>query len=124
VSAISGAWELRVVRADALRSLGRLDDALGDARLAVMLSPEEPSAHNMLGAVLFQLGRVDEAFPEFSRAREIDPNDRDYAENVFRAQFARGRMAEACATWAAAQRLAGRGNPGVRAAALRLRCRP
>ncbi|EIZ77182.1 sulfotransferase [Novosphingobium sp. Rr 2-17] len=56
------------VRATILRRLGRLDEALADARRAVAASPDNGEAQNILGEVLQAQDKADEAMAAFDRA--------------------------------------------------------
>jgi tetratricopeptide (TPR) repeat protein len=56
------------VRATILRRLGRLDEALADARRAVMTAPDNGEAHNILGEVLQAQDKMDEAMISYDRA--------------------------------------------------------
>ena len=56
------------VRATILRRLGRLDEALADARRAVAASPDNGEAQNILGEVLQAQDKVAEAMAAFDRA--------------------------------------------------------
>ncbi len=56
------------VRATALRHLGRLDEALTDARRAVAAAPDNGEAHNILGEVLQAQNAIGEALAAFDRA--------------------------------------------------------
>lgn len=56
------------VRATALRHLGRLDEALADARRAVAAAPDDGNAQNVLGEVLQAQNNFVEAMIAFDRA--------------------------------------------------------
>ncbi len=55
-------------RAQALRRLDRLDEALTPAKRAVEVAPESADAHNSFGLILQAAGRFDEALDAFERA--------------------------------------------------------
>ncbi len=56
--------------------------ALQNARKAVMVEPNNPSAHNTLALVHQTLGQDAQAEAEFARAVSLDPND-PFANNAF-----------------------------------------
>ncbi|WP_010216376.1 sulfotransferase [Sphingomonas sp. PAMC 26621] len=56
------------VRATALQHLGRLDEALTDARRAVAAAPDSGEAHNILGEVLQAQNAIGAAIAAFDRA--------------------------------------------------------
>nr|WP_255630593.1 sulfotransferase [Novosphingobium sp. FKTRR1] len=56
------------VRATALRHLGRLDEALADARRAVATAPEDGEAQNVLGEILQAQNNTADALAAFERA--------------------------------------------------------
>ena len=58
---------------------GSLEEARQDFAETVKLAPQLPEAHVALGAILAELGRSDEAIPEFKKALELKPGD-DAAE--------------------------------------------
>ena len=51
------------------------DFATGERELrrAIELSPSLAAAHSHLGYTLVRQGRLDESFPEFTKARELEP---------------------------------------------------
>jgi hypothetical protein len=53
---------------------GQLEDAERMLSVAAYMLPETARAHNALGAVSMQLGKLDQAESEFLRALEIDPD--------------------------------------------------
>jgi len=60
--------------ANAYASVRRYDDAVRTYKHAIELQSSNASAHCNLGYVLLQLGRVDEAIPEFIKTIELDPD--------------------------------------------------
>jgi len=56
------------VRATALRHLGRLDEALADARRAVAAAPTDGEVQNVLGEILQAQNKLPEALAAFERA--------------------------------------------------------
>ena len=71
-------------RHQAHSALGRNDLALADVEKAIALSESHPLLHNARGVVLRELNRHEEAIEEFSRSREIAPEDWAY---IFGALF-------------------------------------
>jgi tetratricopeptide (TPR) repeat protein len=62
---------------EALRYLGRLDDAIGHFTKATELDPAAAEGHMNLGNALKQQGHLDQAIARYRRALELKP---DYAE--------------------------------------------
>lgn len=62
---------------NALRKLGKLEEAVRCHLRALELKPDYPEAHNNLGNALKELGQLDEAVRCYRRALELKP---DYAE--------------------------------------------
>ena len=58
------------VRATALRQLGRLDEALADARRAVAAAPGDGEVHNIMGEILQAQNKLPEALAAFERAAQ------------------------------------------------------
>ena len=58
---------------NALRDLGRLDDAVASYRRALAIKPDYAEAHGNLGIVLQDLGRLDDAVASYRRALAIQP---------------------------------------------------
>jgi tetratricopeptide (TPR) repeat protein len=61
--------------ANALFELRAADQAIGHAKAAVELRPEDPGAHNVLGRCLAATGRYPEAIAELERAARLAPDD-------------------------------------------------
>jgi TolB-like protein/DNA-binding winged helix-turn-helix (wHTH) protein/Flp pilus assembly protein TadD len=57
-----------------LTAVGRLDEAVNEARKAVELDPLNPAANVQLGWVLYFACRHDEAIAQLKRALELDPS--------------------------------------------------
>ncbi|MGC1695097.1 MAG: hypothetical protein WA743_07460, partial [Pseudolabrys sp.] len=64
--------EAQIGRAAALRYLGRLDEALAAADLALAARPEMAGAHRLRGRLLEALGRAAEAKASHAKAAELD----------------------------------------------------
>ncbi|MGD8319442.1 MAG: protein kinase [Gemmatimonadota bacterium] len=58
---------------DMLFAVGRLDEALAEAKRAAELDPRSPNARTIVGVRKWALGRNDEARADFERALEMDP---------------------------------------------------
>ena len=59
---------------DALKNLGRLDDAVASCRRALEIKPDLAEAHSNLGNALQDLGQFEDAVASYRRALEINPN--------------------------------------------------
>lgn len=59
---------------DALKNLGRLDDAVASCRRALEINPDLAEAHSNLGNALQDLGQFEDAVASYRRALEINPN--------------------------------------------------
>ncbi len=92
-------FELLVLRARALNALGRLEEALADARQAAASAPASPQPHALLGALLLQHREAVEALAQLERAVEIDPADIASSWRRVAALALSGRVGEACALW-------------------------
>jgi Tfp pilus assembly protein PilF len=57
-----------------LAALGRLDEAVKQAKLAEDLDPLSPSIHSCLGGHYYAAGQYSEAIEEFNKALELEPN--------------------------------------------------
>ena len=86
------AWKVMGV---ALRTLGRLDEALAAMEQAVERLPEDVEARGNLGLVLFDLGRHAQAAECQRQALALDPADPDSIVNLVAALFAQGQLDEA-----------------------------
>jgi tetratricopeptide (TPR) repeat protein len=64
--------EAQIGRAVALRDLGRLDEALNAAELALAANPETAGPHRLRGRLLEALGRAAEAQTSLAKAAELD----------------------------------------------------
>lgn len=75
-----------MIRADAWRlaGAGRYEEAEPIFRRLLALNPGDPTATHQLGAILMQLGRCQEALDVLGRMFNLDPNEEDYADTVFR----------------------------------------
>jgi tetratricopeptide (TPR) repeat protein len=78
--------EWALIRADAWRLVvaGRYQEAEPIFRRLLALNPGDPTAVHQLGVILMQLGRCKEALTVLGRMFNLDPNEEDYADTVFR----------------------------------------
>ncbi len=74
------------IRAEAWRlfSTGHYQEAEPIYRRMLALNPNDPLANYQLGLTLMQLGRCKDALTVFGKISNLDPNDEDYADTVFR----------------------------------------
>jgi tetratricopeptide (TPR) repeat protein len=74
------------IRAEAwqLFSTGRYQEAEPIYRRMLALNPNDALANYQLGLTLMQLGRCKDALTVFGKMSNLDPNDEDYADTVFR----------------------------------------
>jgi hypothetical protein len=75
----------RASRAGAFLRMGRVDDAVSEARLAVELGPQDPRTHLALGLALSRKGELDEARAELQVAAEGAKRDSRFRLNEVRA---------------------------------------
>ena len=78
--------EWAMIRADAWRLsvAGRYEEAEPIFRRLLVLNPGDPTATHQLGVILMQLDRCQEALDVLGRMFNLDPNEEDYADTVFR----------------------------------------
>jgi hypothetical protein len=72
---------------------------------AIARDPDSAVLHNNLGGLAFDAGRLDEALGEFTRARQLDPQDPAIALNLGRTYLLTGQPAAAARTLEDAVRL-------------------
>ncbi len=74
------------IRAEAwqLFSTGRYQEAEPIYQRMLALNPNDALANYQLGLTLMQLGRCKDALTVFGKISNLDPNDDDYADTVFR----------------------------------------
>jgi tetratricopeptide (TPR) repeat protein len=74
------------IRAEAWRlfSTGHYQEAEPIYQRMLALNSNDPLANYQLGLTLMQLGRCKEALTVFGKMSNLDPNDEDYADTVFR----------------------------------------
>jgi tetratricopeptide (TPR) repeat protein len=64
---------------------GEFDRALTFARAAEKLDPQNSLTHNLVGRILFEIGKTSEAVPELEQATRLAPNIVDFHMNLARA---------------------------------------
>jgi Flp pilus assembly protein TadD len=79
---------------NALRDLGRIEEAAASFRRALKYRPGYAEAHNNLGNALRDLGQFEEAVASFRRALKIRPNGADMHWNLSMPLLAQGQYAE------------------------------
>jgi protein O-GlcNAc transferase len=85
--------------AEALRTLGELDDAIAHYREALDLASDFAAAHTGLGSALMAQGRLDEAVTAYLRALDLDPAQPVVRNNLGTALHQQGRLDEALAAF-------------------------
>lgn len=84
---------------NALKSFGRLDDAVNSYRRALEIDPGYAEAHSNLGIVLYELGQCDDAVSSFQKARELKPDSALSHYNLGKILSELGRLDEAIACY-------------------------
>jgi cytochrome c-type biogenesis protein CcmH/NrfG len=65
-----------------LGRLGKIDEAIGEYRKALILEPDNVKCLNNIGTALAQQGRYDEAIEHFSKILQLVPNDKNARYNL------------------------------------------
>ena len=91
--------------AEALRHIGRHDDAIAALRRSIEIEPDHPPALANLSALLAEQGRLEEAIPLARRAVEADPASVQARFNLALMYLNTGQPAAARAELEAARRL-------------------
>jgi tetratricopeptide (TPR) repeat protein len=78
--------EWAVIRSDAwkLFEAGRFWEAEPVYRKLLTLNPNDPIATHQLGLTLMQLGRCEEALAVFGTMSNLNPNEEDFADTIYR----------------------------------------
>ncbi len=99
--AVAPRTELFMLRADARRQLGDLAGAAADAADAVIHDRHDPAAKALLGVLMLDLGRPEDAVRCLAEAVDAAPANPTYREGLAAALVAAGRPEAAAATYAA-----------------------
>lgn len=86
---------LRCDVGNALKALGRTDEALDHHRRMVALLPNSPEALSNLGTTCAKAGLCDEAFVHLERATALDPGNAELHHNLGNGLIAAGRFEDA-----------------------------
>jgi tetratricopeptide (TPR) repeat protein len=84
---------------NALKSLGRLEEAVKSYITALSFQPEFPEAQNNLGIALKELGRVEEAVKSYNQALTVQPEVPEIHNNLGNALKELSRFDEASASY-------------------------
>jgi len=60
-------------RGEVYERLGKLEEAIGEYRVALRLSPADPTLHRALAGLFEKQGRIADAIATYERALELDP---------------------------------------------------
>jgi TolB-like protein/DNA-binding SARP family transcriptional activator len=104
----------RHLYANLLRTMGRLEEAVVQKRMAIELDPLAPQLSISLGYALLEAGRPDEAIEAFRTALELDATFAEAHAGVGAYYAATGRPEDALQAYRRAVELAGE-NPSFRA---------
>lgn len=80
---------------EALRSSGRIAEAVGAYREAIQRNPQMAAARQSLGGALRRMGQVDEAVETLRLATQVAPNNAAVWHELGLAYYAQGKTAEA-----------------------------
>jgi Tfp pilus assembly protein PilF len=89
-----------------------MDEAIVHYQKALQITPDNAKAHNNLGNLLLQKGRVDEAIAHFQTALQITPDNAKARYNLGNALLQKGSVGEAMAQYRQAVRISP-DSPGV-----------
>jgi len=96
-----------------LASLGQLDDALGEARLAADVDPLSAEASGVVGMMLYFSRQYDGALQQMRRAAALEPGGAQEHNGLARVYAAEGHLAEAILEAQQAVQLSGEAPPYV-----------
>ena len=91
--------------ANALRGLGRFDEAIAEYRTAIRINADDSLTHNNLGNVLEERGRLEEAIAEYRAAIRLAPAFAAAHQNLGFALQKEGKLEDAIAEYRTAIRL-------------------
>ncbi|HEG43755.1 MAG TPA: tetratricopeptide repeat protein [Phycisphaerales bacterium] len=81
--------------ASALRSEGKLDEAIEHLQKTTEIAPYYTVAHNDLGSIFKSQGRIDEAIKHYRQALQLNPNYASAYNNIGSALATQGKFEEA-----------------------------
>ena len=99
--AVTPRTDLFMLRADARRQLGDLAGAVADAAEAVIHGPDDPAAKALLGVLLLEVGRPEDAVRCLNEAVAAAPANTAFRQGLADAQVAVGQSDAAAATYTA-----------------------
>jgi protein O-GlcNAc transferase len=85
--------------AEALRTIGRFDDAINHYRHALALAPNFSAAYGNLGSALMLQGKVEDAIAAYQRALAIEPAQPVVQNNLGAALHQQGKVDDALAVF-------------------------
>ena len=92
-------WPLHLLRATALESANRWDEAKQALQAGLVIAPEQPLILNFYGYAKLERGEdLDSAEAMIRKASELDPENASITDSLGWAQFKRGRHADAIET--------------------------
>lgn len=97
------------------RKCGEMEKAVEEYRICTAIFPRNPRLHGLMGAMMYNLGRPDEALTSFHLAVEVDSTDARGIAMLARLYGERNELGKSIGY---SRRLAGRREEGVRAAAV------
>ena len=92
---------------------GHDDEAVGELKKGIELSPRSPDGYNVYGVYLAHKGRLEEAIAQLQKAVELAPRSTEFRYNLGRALAAAGRFPEALPQFEAAAESSGHREPGI-----------
>jgi len=99
------AWAAQHNLGIALAQAGRVEDAIGHYKQALLIKPNFAEAHNDLANALLDSGKVSEAITEYTEALRIKPDYTAAHNNLGNALLRLGSVPEAIAEFTAALRI-------------------
>lgn len=79
---MAGTGQDHIGRGVAAQRAGRLEDALAEYRAAVAAAPDDAEAQSLLGLLLVQLDRLEEAAASLIRATQLEPDQAGFVLNL------------------------------------------
>ncbi|HEX5243846.1 MAG TPA: tetratricopeptide repeat protein [Tepidisphaeraceae bacterium] len=78
-----------------IRRAGRVPEAITRCRVLVKREPENAEPIHLLGLLLSQTGKIDEAVAWLRKSLSLDPSQERYWQNLVAVLMGAGRIAEA-----------------------------